>query len=339
MERPETQFAWNGTSALAYQVLGAGAPDLFYLPGYTSNVELNWDHPTMARFLRGLARSRRLIVADPRGVGCSERSTPDDVQPLETMMEDVVVVLDAVGSERAAILATYSGAFIACLFAATYPDRTAGIILYGATATYMWSEETPWEWTDEQWEVYLEEKAQPWSRVAALRDVRTDEPSMADDHDYVEWWYRYVLLSEAIGSVVASTRKFMDTDIRPILSSIYTPTLVLTRPAAIGADPSRAEAALYLARLIPGAIQKELPGKDGALWVGDQAPLLRATNDFLAEVHRERAELERVLATVLFTDIVGSTQNASELGDGAWRELVERHHAGVRALLGRFKGC
>jgi class 3 adenylate cyclase len=340
VERPETQFAWNGTSALAYQVVGAATPDLFYLPGYISNVELNWDHPTMARFLRGLARSRRLIVADPRGLGLSERSTPEDVRPLETMMEDVAVVLDAVGSERTAILATYSGAFIACLFAATYPDRTAGIILYGATANYLWSEETPWEYTEEQWEAYLQEIAQPWSREAALREVREEDPSMADDHDYIEWWYRYISLSVAMGSAVASTRKFMDTDIRPILSSIYTPTLVLVRPEAPGSDPanSRVEAAHFLAGHIAGARLEELPGKDGALWIGDQAPLLRATDAFLGEVHRERAEFERVLATVLFTDIAGSTGKASELGDRAWRELVERHHTGVRTLLGRFRG-
>ena len=338
MERPETQFAWNGTSALAYQVLGAGAPDLYYLPGYTSNVELNWDNPTKARFLRGLARSRRLIVADPRGVGISERSTPEDVRPLETMMEDVAVVLDAVGSEKAAILATYAGTFVACMFAATYPDRTTGIILYGARANYMWSEETPWEFTEEQWDVYLQEIAQPWTRAAALRQVRDDDPSMADDHDYVEWWYRYVLLSEAIGSAVASTRKFMDTDIRPILPSIYIPTLVLTRPDSHPKDQGQDEAAHYLAGLIPGAKLETLPGKDDALWIGDQTPLLRTTDAFLADVHREHAELERVLATVLFTDIVGSTQKASELGDGAWRELVERHHTGVRALLGRFRG-
>ena len=338
VERPETQFAWNGTSALAYQVLGAGAPDLFYLPGYTSNVELNWDHPTMARFLRGLARSRRLIVADPRGLGCSERSTPDDVRPLETMMEDVAVVLDAVKSEKATILASYAGTFVACLFAATYPDRTAGIILYGARANYMWSEETPWEFTEEQWDVYLQEITQPWSHAAALQQVREDHPSMADDHEYVEWWYRYVLLSEAIGSAAASTRKFMDTDVRPILPSIYSPTLVLIRPDSATSDPGEVEAARYLAGLTPGARLQELPGEDSVIWLGDQAPLLRATDAFLADVHRERAELERVLATVLFTDIVGSTQKASELGDRAWRELVERHHTGVRTLLGRFRG-
>jgi class 3 adenylate cyclase/pimeloyl-ACP methyl ester carboxylesterase len=338
VERPETQFAWNGASSLAYQVLGEGPPDLLYLPGYTSNVELNWDHPTMARFLRGLARSRRLIVTDPRGLGCSERSTPEDVQPLETMMEDAAVVLDAVESERSAILATYAGTFIACMFAATYPDRTAGIILYGASANYTWSEETPWEYTADQWDQYLQETSKPWTRASALQQVRADEPSMADDRAYVDWWYRYVLLSEALGSAVASTRKFMDTDVRSILPSVHVPAMMLYRPDAHTSDSGRTEAAHYLARQIPGARLKELPGTDGALWIGDQAPLHHAIDSFLADVASERSELDRVVATVLFTDIVGSTQMAVDLGDRAWRELVERHHGAVRALMRRFRG-
>jgi class 3 adenylate cyclase len=322
---------------LAYQVLGEGTPDLLYLAGYISNVELNWDHSTMARFLRGLARSRRLIIADPRGSGCSERATPEDVRPLETMVEDAAVVLDTVESERAAILATYATSFIACMFAATYPERTASIILYGASANYAWSEETPWEFTPDQWDQFLQDLSKPWSRSSALEQVRTDEPSMADDRGYVEWWYRYVLLSEAIGSAVASTRKILDTDVRPILPSVHVPTMVLYRPDSHG-ESGRTEAAQYLAGLIPGARLKELPGKDGALWIGDQAPLHQAIDSFLVDATSEQAELDRVVATVLFTDIVGSTQMAADMGDRAWRGLVERHHGAVRALMSRFRG-
>jgi class 3 adenylate cyclase/pimeloyl-ACP methyl ester carboxylesterase len=337
MDHPETRFAWNGESALAYQVLEQGTPDLLLLAGYASNVELNWDHPTMARFLRGLARSRRLIVSDARGMGCSERSSPHDVWPIETIMEDVAVVLDAVGSERAVLLATAHAGLAAIMFAATYPDRTIALILSSAWANAMWSEETPWAWTEDQWERYIQEGT-PWSRAHALEDVRGDDPSMAGDRGYVDWWYRYVLLSEAPGAAAAASRKFMDTDVRTILPSVRVPTLVLLRPDAHGGDPSRREEARFLVRHIPGAKLSELPGKEASLWLGDQTPVLHSIDAFLADVHVEHSELDLVLATVLFTDIVGSTQKAAELGNRAWRQLIERHHAGVRSLLARFRG-
>ena len=152
MERPETQYAWNGDNALAYQVVGDGSSDLLFVPGVVSNVELNWNHPTMARFLRGLARGRRLIVTDMRGFGCSERCSPHDIWQLETVMDDMAVVLDACGSERAAILATHQCAFVANMFAATYPERTTALVLHEASANWRWSTETPWEWTDERFD-------------------------------------------------------------------------------------------------------------------------------------------------------------------------------------------
>jgi len=337
MDRPETQFAWNGDAALAYQVLGEGAPDLVYMAGWISNVELNWDHPMMERFLRGLGRSRRLIVTDARGMGCSERSGPHDVWPLETIMEDVAVVLDVVGSERAVLLANDHLGFVACMFAATYPERTAGVILYEASANYLWSEETPWEYTEEDFQRRAEEWT-GWTRADAREFVREVSPSMADDRTYVDWWYRYTLLSEGLGSGRASLEKYMRTDIRPILPSLHVPALILVRSQARGSDPAWVEPARYLASRIPGARLEELPGTDSPLWIGDQAPVHRAIDAFLGDVRREQSELERVLATVLFTDIVGSTEKTAELGDRAWRELVERHHAAVRALLERYRG-
>ena len=348
MDRPETRFAWNGDSALAYQVIGEGDSDLLYLQGWISNVELNWDHPTMSRFLRGLARSRRLIMTDPRGEGCSERSSPHDVWPLETIMEDVAVVLEAAGSERAAILASDQLGFVACMFAATYPERTAGVILYEATANFLWSEETPWEWTEERFEEQAEWLRSNWAtRAGALEDVRERDPSMADDAGYVEWWYRYSLLSEGVGAGVGAFQKYKYTDIRPILPSIHVPVLVLDRPqdpneALVGPgtrfSPVVPASARYLAERIAGARLEELPGRDSSLWVGDQLPVHRAIDAFLGDIRREQSELESVLATVLFTDIVGSTQKVSELGDQAWGELLERHHASVRALLERYRG-
>ena len=337
MERPETQFAWNGDSALAYQVLGDGSSDLLFIPGVISNVELNWNHPTMARFLRGLARGRRLIVTDARGVGCSERCSPHDIWQLETLMDDLAIVLDACGSERAAILATQQCAFVANMFAATYPERTTALVLHEASANWRWSQETPWEWTDEQFDEDIADmRLRAGSAALCQDDLLWRDPSMADDHAYAEWWRTYSVLSMTPGSYAAMVEKYTRTDIRGILASIHVPVLVLTRRDHH--EQSWEPAARFLAERIAGARHVELEGRDLSLWVGDQASVLRVIDTFLAEVRREEAELERVLATILFTDIVGSTEKLAELGDAGWCDLVERHHAHVRALLGRFRG-
>ena len=337
MKRPATRFAWNGDMALAYQVLGEGGPDLLYVQGWISNVELNWEHPTMARFLRGLARQRRLIVMDSRGMGCSDRGTPRDVPPLETMMDDFAAVMDEAGSERAVIFSTDEMAFVGCMFAATYPERTHGLILHHASANYLWSEETPWEWTEEKFDEIDVVFGTRWgTREGAEEDIRADAPSMAGDDDYVDWWHRYCLLSQAPGAAAAAAKRYRYTDIRAILPSIHVPVLVLVRPK--DPEPSWEPSGRYLAGSIPGARLAELPGRDDRLWLGDQAPVQAAVDAFVAEVGRERSELERVLATVLFTDIVSSTEKAAELGDRVWRTLVERHHAHVRALLERHRG-
>jgi class 3 adenylate cyclase len=336
VDRPETRFAWNGDSALAYQVLEGNGPDLLYLQGWISNIELSWDHPTLARFLRGLGRGRRLIMTDPRGEGCSERSSPHDVWPLEMILEDLEVVLDQVGSERVTILATDQLGFVACMFAATFPDRTNSLILYKASANYLRSEETPWEWTEEH---FAEQEAdlRTWtSRTAFLDDLKEVDPSSTSDPSYADWWRRYNMLSEGLGSGIASARKYMHTDIRPILGTIHVPVLVLSRPGQSG--PEWAPSARFLARRIPGARLHELPGRDTSLWLGDQASVFQSVDGFLQEVGREQSDLERVLATVLFTDIVGSTERAASLGDRAWRDVLERHHERVRALLQRFRG-
>ena len=335
-ERPETRLIWNGDVALAYQVLGTGAPELLYLQGWVSNIELNWDHPVMARFLRGLGRNRRLIMHDERGMGVSERASPNDVWPLETVMDDLVVLLDELDIERTAILATNECAFVACMFAATYPERTNGLVLFEASSNYLWSEETPWEWTEERMERQLTEMRDPVTRGLAATDVQDNVPSKANDAGYVDWWYRYVLLSQGTGHAIASTRKYVGTDLRSILPSIHVPVLVLIRPEH--PEPSWVDAGRFLAERIPGAALRELPGRDAYIWTGDQNATHRAIDQFLEEVRREQSDLDRVLATVLFTDIVGSTEIAALRGDRAWHGLIDRHHVAVRALLDRYRG-
>jgi len=335
MSRPETQFAWHGDDALAYQVVGDGHTDLVYLQGLISNVELNWDHPAMARFLTGLARNRRLIVTDARGWGCSERSSPREPLPIEVLTEDLGVVLDAVGSPRAVIMANNDCAFAAMLFAATYPDRTAGVILYEASANWTWTEETPWEWTAERWNVQVED-FRTWGRDDAVDDIAFFAPSMAGDERYLEWWYRLYLLSGAPGYSAAVATRYQATDLRALLPAIRVPAIVLVRPDH--PEPSWLPSGRYLAAHIPGARLVELPGRDAPLWLGDQDAVVRAVDRFVADIREERGELDTVVATVLFTDIVGSTETAVRLGDGGWREVVDRHHATVRALLDRFRG-
>jgi pimeloyl-ACP methyl ester carboxylesterase len=335
-DRTVTRIAWNGDAALAYQVVGDGPIDLLYRQGWMSNVELNWDHPVMSGFLRGLASGRRLIVTDARGYGISERSTPGDVPPLELQVDDTIAVLDAAGSERAVLLATNEQAFVTCMFAATYPERTVALILYEATANFRWSEETPWEWTDEEWlrqeAAYRAGEPNP---VDAFTSDTAEYPSMAADPGYIEWWRRYNLLSGSVGAAITSARRYSWTDIRPILPSIHVPVLVLDRPGRY--EESWHPAAVFLASRIAGAQRVEIPGADDPLWIGS-GPALAAINSFLASVRREEAELERALATVLFTDIVDSTETAARLGDDAWADLVTAHHATIRALLERFRG-
>lgn len=337
IDSPETKFVWRGDVALAYQTLGEGSAPLLYLQGWPSNVELNWDHPTMARFLRGLARSRQLIVTDARGSGCSERGTPRDVWPLETIMEDLLAVLDELQIERATIFARHHLGLAACMFAATYPDRTEALVLNQTTSNFLWSEETPWQWTEERWQKYQEEEIRHWGeRSQSAETVRARDPSVVGDPEYLDWWHRYTLLSEAPGSTIAHIRRYIHADVRPILPLIHVPALVFRRTDAD--DTSYADSERFLAARIPGAVLEELPGRDRSPWVGDQESVLRAIDRFLSQVQREHGELDRVLATVLFTDIVGSTQMAAELGDAEWRKILERHNALVRSLLQRYRG-
>jgi class 3 adenylate cyclase len=331
MDVPDTLYAWNDDDALAYQVVGDGSADLVYVQGYVSNVILNWEHPSFTRFARELSRFSRLIVTDRRGLGCSERFTPADLPPIETLVDDLRAVLDAAEAERPVVFATGDCGFIATLFAATYPDRLAGLVLYGVSPTWRLSEETPWGLTDEEAEEALRRICHSldgyWSR-------RTNPTLVADEKGF-QWCVRYERVSNTPGGCYADGRRFGETDVRHVLQSIHLPTLVLHRQ---GDPETDVRASRYLATHIRTATYVEVPGRDHLPWAGDQEAIVREVERFLAGVRQEEAELDRVLATVLFTDIVGSTKKAAELGDAGWRELVERHHATVRSLLARYRG-
>ena len=332
VSRAEVRYAWNGEVALAYQVVGEGPVDLLYLQSNISNIEVNWENPSLARFLRELAGLGRLIVTDRRGLGCSERFTPEDAPPIETLMDDVLAVLEAVGSERPVVLATGDCGFFACPLAATHPERLGALILFSAAPTWRRSAEIPWGRTEAEMEQSFRWCQANWGSGAW---VRRANPSAGAAEDNVRWFGRYERLAQSPGALYAEARRFAETDVRGVLPSIQVPTLVLHRS---GNPEEHVDGGRYLATRIPGARFVELDGRDHFPWIGDQEAVVRELERFLATVRAEEADLDRVLATVLFTDIVGSTEKAVELGDQGWRDLVARHDSAVRALLSRYRG-
>ena len=329
VERPDIRYAWNGDDSLAYQVVGDGPVDLVYIQGELSNVILNWEHPAFTRFARALARFSRVIITDRRGLGCSERFTPRDIPPIETLVDDLRAVLDEAGSERPAIFATGDCGFIAMPFAATYPDRVGALILHEAAPSWRRSEEIHWHRTDEE----IEESIKS-SCALEGRWSQNSNPSLTSEADGLAWCIRYERLSIARGGCLADGWRFTRTDVRGVLATIQVPTLVLYRTE----DPWDVQAGEYLASRIRAAKLVDVPGVDSFPWAAHSDAFVREVERFLASVRAEEADLDRVLATVLFTDIVGSTEKVAALGDAGWRDLVERHHATVRALLARYRG-
>jgi class 3 adenylate cyclase len=309
----ETAYARSGNVHIAYQVVGQGPLDLVYVPGWVSHVELAREEPMLAHFLLRLASFSRLITFDRRGSGLSGR-VPDDQMPTpEVGMDDLQAVMDAVGSERAALFAVSEGGNLSTLFAATHPERTTALITFGCFAKRIWSPDYPWAPTPEkiQQEYELIER-----EGGSQMDLARHLPSKFSDEAF------------------ALLRMNTQIDIRHVLPAIRVPTLVIHRT---GDQDSNVEEGRWIAARIPGARFVELPGDDHLPWVGDQDTILDEIQEFLSGV-RPSLESERALATVLFTDIVGSTEWAARLGDRAWRELLERHHALVRKELARFRG-
>jgi class 3 adenylate cyclase len=342
MERPRTQYARSGDYHIAYQVLGDGPVDLVYVPGWISHLDLYWEEPSVTRFFQRLASFSRLIVFDKRGIGLSDPVAVSAMPTLEERMDDVRAVLDAVGSEQAAVLGQGYGTPIAVLFAASHPERTTKLVLYAPSAkTGLKTDDYPWGTTPEQ--------QAEWNATGA--DWGTDEfaadwvarlaPSMAGDSRFVEWAARLMRTSASPAVADAFTQMNALMDVRDVLPLIRVPTLVLERaensPPKGPLDMPPMEEATWVADRIPGARLVVLPGRDYLPWVGDQESLVNEVASFVSG-GVPAAELERVLLTVLFTDIVGSTKLATELGDRRWLELLERHNAVVSAELERHRG-
>jgi pimeloyl-ACP methyl ester carboxylesterase len=324
-------YAKSGDVNVAYQVTGDGPRDLVYVPGWVSNIEVMWEDPGLARFLRRLASFGRLITFDKRGTGLSDPVPMNALPTLEVRMDDLRAVMDAAGSERATLFGHSEGGNMCILFAATYPNRTDGLILTGSYAKRIRSPDYPWAPTWEERLAAIEETERTWGDPGLIEYYA---PSRANDPALRAWAQRYMRLSASPRAAAELARMNSHIDVTSVLPLIRVPTLLLYRRE----DPDvKIEEGRFIASKIPGASLVELPGGDHWFWAGDPEPLIQEIEEFVTG-HRTAADHERVLATVLFTDIVGSTEMASALGDQAWRDLLQRHHAAIRAELGRWRG-
>jgi class 3 adenylate cyclase len=326
---PETRYAKSGNVHIAYQVVGSGPIDVVLIPGLFTHVEHQWDEPSFARFLGRLASFSRLIIFDARGAGLSDRAL--ELPPIEEQMDDVLAVLDAVGSSSAAFFGWSQAGPMAMMFAASHPDRTRALVLYATYATPRATAGSPWGRSREWMHAFDRRIDEEWGTGVFLAEVA---PSRTEDGPFRRWWSRYERLSHGPGNALAYYRMNSQIDARPILPSIRVPTLILQRGEDVYRDPGHAR---FLADQIPGAKLVELSGRDHLPYVGNSDAILDEVQEFLTGI-RPPPEHDRILATVLFTDIVGSTERASALGDRSWRELLDRHHALVRQELDRFRG-
>ena len=333
-EIPETRYATTADGVhVAYQVLGTGPPDLLYVPGFVSHVELNWEWPEIARFMRSLASMARLITLDRRGTGMSDRVPDSELPTLEVRMDDLRAVIEAVGAIRPVLMGVSEAAPLCALFAATHPDQIAALILDAGYPRYRWAPDYPLGGTPEEVDKQIGEIEANWGTQEFGQDIaRAVAPTLAADPKFRAWFAMYLRRAASPGAAVAIERMGDDIDIRTALPVIGVPTLVIHRTKDSNAPSSR-----FMAERIAGAKLVELPGEDHAAWSGNQEAFLAEIERFLAGVG-EGGDLDRVLSSVLFTDIVGSTAKAVEIGDRAWKELVEHHHQRVRAQLARFRG-
>ncbi len=327
--RGETRYAKSGDVHIAYQVVGDAGPDLVLVPGWVSHVEYAWEEPSYARFLTRLASFSRLIMLDRRGTGLSDRLA--DLPSLEQRMDDVRAVMDAAGSERATLFGISEGGPMCVLFAATYPERTSGLLLYGTLVSGIAERDLPGWRTEDEIATFLDRIEAEWGSGISLRLFG---PSLANDEAMVRSWARFERLAVSPGGSRFLLRAIVGTDVRHVLPAIRVPTLIIHRT---GDQATPVAGARYMAKHIAGARYLELPGVDHFAWTGDTDAIMDPVEEFVTG-ERPTRELDRVLATVLFTDIVGSTARAVQIGDQRWRDLLATHHALVRRELTRFRG-
>ena len=331
MERTRTRYARSpdGTS-IAYQAVGDGPVDLLMTTGLLGNVELLWEVPAVAGFLDQFAAISRLLNYDRRGSGLSDR--PSEPTTMETGLDDMLAVLDAVESEQAALMGFMDSGASAALLAAQHPERISSFIWYLPTPRCAVAADYPWGATKEDLLRQLKATEDSWGSDAAVAAYfERENPSLASDPALARQLAKAMRLTSPPATALIDTRTWYETDVRHVLPSIGVPTLVIDRD---GATPEEGE---YTASLIPDCKRVVLPGVDALPFLGDTAAIVNAVREFLG-VARPVLELDRVLATVLFTDVVGSTDKACEVGDARWKELLEKHNLAVRGQLARYRG-
>jgi len=331
-EIPDVRYARSGDVAIAYQTIGDGPVDLVFVRGFAGDLLSVWEQPLLVRFARELASFTRLTMVDKRGTGLSDRVR--EVPTLETRMDDLRAVLDDIGAESAVLWTAQEGARLATLFAAASPERTAGLVLFDPTASGHRTEDYPWAPSPEEWRERLREVRDGWGRAEFLEELLVQcAPTKADDPEFHRWFVNHMRRGLSPGSALAFFRMMMDSDVSDVLPAVRVPTVVLASPPERGAGE-------FFARRIRGARLVELPNVVGIYhWVDPEAYeiAMRETRALVEHV-RAPAPPTRVLSTVLFTDLVGSTDQASALGDRAWRELLGRHHTAIRRRLGEHRG-
>jgi class 3 adenylate cyclase/pimeloyl-ACP methyl ester carboxylesterase len=335
VEVPEPRYAKTADGThIAYSVMGGGPIDLVYAFGYLSNIDADGEVPFHAAFRRKLSSVARLILFDRRGTGLSDRSGIEDANVLEAGMDDIRAVMDAVGSERALLFAVGDGGMVSVLFAASHPDRTLGLVLWNPEPGQSWSEDYPWGWTRERWEQRFEFVEATWGSLEyAEKSLRAVAPNVEFDRATIERVARMFRAVASPSSAAAIDRAISHADVRAVLPSIEVPTLVLH-----SAEEDSVAQGRYAASTIPGAERVEIPTKEWLPFWASADPVVEEIRGFVKKIRHEERVLDRVLATVMFTDIVGSTARAADLGDQAWKELVERHHGVIRAMLRRYRG-
>ena len=326
---PETKYARSGDVSIAYQVVGDGPLDLILVSSWITNVEENWSEPSYAQLLTRLGSFGRLIHFDKRGTGLSDRVVT--LQTLEERIDDVRAVMDAVDSQRAALIGSTEGGAMCALFAATYPERTAALIMYGSYAKRIRTPDYPWGPSDLERKQFYAKMMRQWGGPAVLEELAS---SMVDDERFCRWWAGYLRHSASPSAALILTQMNAEIDIRGVLSAIRVPTLVVHRTD----DPlCPIEGARYLAERIPGARLVELAGNDHLPFVGDVDAIVDSIQEFLTGVRPEPVP-DRVLTTLLFTEIVGAAELASHLGDQQWCALMAAHDRMVRHNLAQFRG-
>jgi pimeloyl-ACP methyl ester carboxylesterase len=325
----EVRFARSGDVDIAYRIVGDGPIDLVYAQGFITHLEVNWELPQFRRYCERLAEFTRLILFDKRGMGMSDRVP--GTTTLEERMDDIRAIMDAVGIERAAVMGESEGAPLAMLFAAAHPERTVALILQGGEVRERTDEAWPWgESTEEAFETSMATLPERWGKAGTMVHR---VPSAGDPEWLRAWWNRMLVNASTPAAAEGFMRMAFAIDVRHVVSAINVPTLVLH---ARDDQVCHVENARFLARTIRGARSVERPGGDHLPWF-DPDDTIAEIREFLTG-RREAGSSDRVLATVLFTDLVGSTESAAELGDRRWRDLLEQHHLAVRRELGRFDG-